>query len=74
MNIIQDIESRIFALPERERADLASRLLSSLPAFLTDPDEGITEALDRESSASRDLGDCLTLEQFTQGVQALRSR
>lgn len=72
--MIQDIEPRIFALSESDRADLAYRLLSSLPAILSDSDEGVREALSREASAEKTPNDCLTLEKFTQGIALLRAR
>ncbi len=39
-----EIQSHALALPESDRATLAAELLSSLPALLVDPDDGVVEA------------------------------
>jgi hypothetical protein len=74
MSLIQDIEPRIFSLPERDRAELASRLLLSLKPELEDDDEGVREALQRESSARNDSTAWLTMEQFEAGIVTLRKK
>lgn len=57
MTKIEAFANDALALNDQERAQLASRLLSSLPAVLHDDDDGLSEALRRdreltESSAS----------------------
>ncbi|MDB6119535.1 MAG: Addiction module protein [Verrucomicrobiaceae bacterium] len=74
MSAIQEIETTVMALPARERADLAARILSSLPPVLEDDDEGIAEALRRESEAEQYPEVCMTLNQFTSGIAKLRER
>ena len=43
MSTILEVEKLALGLPERERAKLAVSLLGSLPAVLSDEDEGIAE-------------------------------
>ena len=41
-------------LPEDKRAELAADLLGSLPAVLTEPDDGVAEALRRSKELDDD--------------------
>jgi hypothetical protein len=45
MQTLADIEREATKLPDRDRASLASRLLDSLPAVLSDDDDGLAEAI-----------------------------
>lgn len=45
MTTLVDIEKTAMALPEDERAQLASVLLCSLPSVLYNEDKGVAEAL-----------------------------
>ena len=45
MTTLNEIEANAMSLPEQQRAELASHLLSSLPAVLQDDDQGLAEAL-----------------------------
>ncbi|MGA2660920.1 MAG: addiction module protein [Verrucomicrobiota bacterium] len=56
-------------LPESGRASLASRLLDSLPAVLSDGDEGIAEALRRDAEMDQAPGAGLTLEELRRAVK-----
>ena len=67
-------ERRLSIAAEQYRADLAARLLSSLPAVLEDEDDGVAEALRREKEADDDPSACLSLEQFREGLARLRGR
>jgi putative addiction module component (TIGR02574 family) len=49
MTRIQQLEREAMALTDGERAALATRLLQTLPAVLSDEDEGIAEALRRDA-------------------------
>jgi hypothetical protein len=49
MQTVSEIEAEAMKLPEAERAGLACRLLSSLPAVLADNDDGVAEALRRDA-------------------------
>ena len=44
MSKVSDIYTQVLDLPEDQRASLASDILDSLPAILSDSDEGLTEA------------------------------
>ena len=46
---IVEVEKLALDLPEQQRATLAASLLESLPAVLSDEDEGIAEALLRDA-------------------------
>lgn len=74
MPSLLEIEPQALALPENERAHLASRLLASLPPILDDVDEGVAEALRREAEAEGDPSVILNLEQFETGLAALRGQ
>lgn len=56
---LEEIQRGAMELPETERARLAAELLTSIPATLTDLDDGVAEAwrrdkeLDEDASASR---------------------
>jgi hypothetical protein len=69
-----ELESQVLALPERDRADLAARLLSSLPPVLDDEDDGVAEALRREREAELDPSACISMEEFERGLAGLRGR
>ena len=64
-----EIESEAMKLPEADRAGLACRLLGSLPAVLSDSDDGVAEALRRDVDLDRDPNAALTLEQLRRGLQ-----
>jgi hypothetical protein len=74
MATLSESEPQVLALPERDRADLAARLLSSLPAVLEEEDDGVAEALRREREAEDDPSACLSLEEFEEGLARLRGR
>ena len=44
-----EVEKLALDLPEAQRAILAARLLHSLPAILQERDDGVAEALSRDS-------------------------
>lgn len=47
MSAVAEIEERALKLGAKERGELITRLLRSLPEFPSDDDEGIAEALRR---------------------------
>lgn len=51
---IEEIHRGALQLPENERAQLAAELLTSLPATLTDCDDGVEEALRRDRELDKD--------------------
>lgn len=54
-------------LPDRQRAQLATNLLTSLPSAATDPDEGVTEAL-RHDAEIDDGTRALSLEDIEAAI------
>lgn len=74
MATLSELEPQVLALSERDRADLAARLLSSLPPVLDEEDDGVAEALEREREAELDPSACLSQEEFEQGMARLRGR
>ena len=67
-----DLEPQVLALPERDRAALASILLSSLPPVLADADDGISEALRRDSEMDSDPSVQMTLAEFEREARSHR--
>lgn len=72
MSIVQ-VEKLALNLSERQRAALATNLLQSLPAVLSDNDEGVTEALRRDAEIAAGISQTLTLEQLDSEIQSQRS-
>ena len=62
MATILEIEKLALDLPEQERAILAANLLDSLPAILSDEDEGVGEALRRDAELDAHPEEALSLE------------
>jgi hypothetical protein len=69
MRTLTEIEQEAMRLPEADRAVLASRLLDSLPAVLSDNDEGVEEALRRDDELGRDPAAGMTLEQLRRALE-----
>ena len=69
MRTLPEVEEGAMRLPEDERATLASRLLDSLPAFLSDNDDGIAEALRRDAELDRDPSAGMTLEELRRALK-----
>ena len=69
MQTLSEVEREAMSLPEADRATLAYRLLDSLPAVLSDSDEGIAEALRRDAELDRDPAAGLTLEQLRRALK-----
>jgi hypothetical protein len=74
MATLSELEPQVLALPERDRADLAARLLSSLPPVLDEEDDGVAEALRRAREAELDPSACISMEEFERGIDRLRGR
>ena len=69
MQTLSDVEQEAMKLPECDRASLASRLLNSLPAVLSDSDEGIAEALRRDAEVEQDPAAALSWEELRRAVK-----
>lgn len=70
MPTITEVENFVFALPENERAVLATRLLQSLPAILDDPDEGTAEAMRRDADFDADPNFGMSIEEFRRKMRS----
>ena len=69
MQTLADIEREAMKLPDRDRASLAARLLDSLPAVLSDDDDGLAEAIRRSEEMDRNPEAAMTLEEVRQAVK-----
>ena len=72
MATIFEVEKLALDLPEQERAKLAANLLDSLPGVLSDEDEGIAEALRRDTEIDADPTQAITLAQLDSQIQSRR--
>jgi len=72
MTTIVEVEKLALDLPKRQRATLAANLLDSLPAILSDEDEGIAEALRRDTDLDADPDRAISLEQLDSQIRARR--
>ncbi|HXU39384.1 MAG TPA: addiction module protein [Blastocatellia bacterium] len=73
MATILEIEKLALSLPEKERAVLAANLLESLPGVLFDEDEGVAEALRRDSEIDANPDKIISLAQLDAQIQSRRS-
>jgi len=69
MQTLADLEQEAMKLPESSRASLASRLLDSLPAILSDADDGVAAALRRDAELDQDPGAGMTLDELRRAVK-----
>lgn len=70
---IVEIEKLALSLPEKERAALAANLLESLPGVLFNEDEGVAEALNRDSEIDANPDQIISLAQLVAQIQSWRS-
>jgi hypothetical protein len=68
MDQLSDIEMEMMKLPDAARAVLAAHLLDSLPAILSEPDEGLAEALRRDADLSGNPGAATSLDEIREAV------
>jgi hypothetical protein len=68
MTCMQEVEQAALTLPHAERAQLASHLLQTLPGVLADMDEGVTEALRRDSELEADPAAGVTWGEIKKGL------
>ena len=68
----ESLEKLALNLPGRQRATLAANLLESLPAILSDEDEGIAEALRRDSEIDGNSDQAISLVQLDSQIQNRR--
>ena len=67
-----EIEKLALDLPEAQRAALAARLLRSLPSVLEDADEGVAEAISRDSELEMNPSLGVSPEEFDDRIQRRR--
>jgi hypothetical protein len=67
-----EIEKLALNLPEKERATLAANLLESLPAVLSDDDEGVAEALRRDAELETNPDHATSLAQLDAQIKNRR--
>jgi len=67
-----EVEKLALDLPESERAILAAYVLGSLPPILHDEDEGMAEALRRDSDLDAEPSSGMSLEHLDQAIQRRR--
>jgi len=72
MATIAEVERLAFDLPDSQRAVLAAHLLRSLRSVLHDHDEGVAEALRRDTELDADPSIGITLEQLDEQIRARR--
>jgi len=72
MATIIEIEKLALDLPERQRATLAANLLESLPAILSEADQGVAEALRRDAELEADPAEAISLAELDSHIQTRR--
>ena len=70
---ILEIEKLALTLPEKQRATLAANLLDSLHGVLADDDEGIAEALRRDTDLEANPTQAISLAELDDQVKSRRS-
>ena len=73
MTTVADVEKLALDLPETQRAILAAHLLESLPPVLQDEDDGIAEALARDTALDQNPAQRISLEQLDAQVARRRA-
>ncbi len=68
---VRQIAAEALRLPEKERANLASQLLRSLPAVAID-DQGVAEAQRRDAGFDTDPTQAMTLRDMDSHIQQRR--
>lgn len=74
MSTLQEIKVRALELPDAQRARLAVQLLKSLPPVLVEADDGVAEALRRDTELDADPAIGLSPEEFQKAVLASRRK
>lgn len=72
MVTILEIEKLALTLPEEQRATLAASLLESLPGVLSDEDEGVAEALRRDTDLNANPHHAISLELLDDQINSRR--
>ena len=72
MSTVAEVERLALELTEKDRAALAANLLHSLPPILGDEDEGIAEALRRDSEMDEDPSQRISLADLKAAIRDRR--
>ena len=70
---ILEIQKLALTLPEKQRATLAANLLGSLSGVLSDEDEGIAEALRRDTELDANPHEAISLASLDDQIKSRRS-
>ena len=68
-----EIQKLALTLPERQRATLAANLLDSLSGVLSDEDEGIAEAMRRDTELDANPHEAISLASLDDQIKSRRS-
>lgn len=68
-----EIQKLALTLPEKQRATLAANLLGSLSGVLSDEDEGIAEALRRDTELDANPHEAISLASLDDQIKSRRS-
>lgn len=69
---VERVEKLALDLPEEERAQLAASLRDSLPAILSDQDDGVAEALRRDAELDAHPERAISLEELDTFIRSWR--
>ena len=64
MSIVANVEEQALSLSVKERGELITKLLRSLPDFPSDEDEGVAEALRRREELRKNPETAISLEEL----------
>ena len=64
MSVIAEVEQQALNLNAKERGELISKLLRSLPEYASDEDDGVAEALRRREELRKDPEIAISLEEL----------
>jgi len=64
MSVVANVEEQALGLSVKERSELITKLLRSLPAFPSEEDEGVAEALVRRDELRRNPDIGISLEEL----------
>ena len=69
MSVISEVEERALSLTTKERGELITKLLRSLPEFPSDEDDGVAEALRRREQLREHPEIAISLEEIDRRMQ-----
>lgn len=72
MSTIVEVEKLALGLTEKDRATLAANLLNSLPGVLSDADDGVAEALQRDAELEANPDQAISLAELDSHIQGRR--